>query len=533
MGTELSESQLVDFKSISSESKIRMDQQRPESSHHFSAEDKTQINEESPESHLPRCLFMTDSKQELLDFKDEGPSENKTPMKYERPESPASSRVSIRSERSKSEPLEFNSVSSKSKIQINEERPEYHLPRCLSMTESKHEALDFKDKGPSENKIQMDKRLEPSQPTSVSMSTEQSEDEPDEIEEQCPSVHEILSRMRPLSNKRPSRRSSGHENKSHLDSVFKVLEDDIMHFVTSELRKIKNMLSPEGSGRYSENKEDTADEEMHGKINRDAFLKITINFLRRRNEERLAESLLNKAQTAVYQFKLKSHLVKKCRQFFEGNVKKGNPKSISQIYTQLYVAADEREVKDEDEDQQIESASLVPGGSETTVSCEEIFKPERDEKIRTLVTKGVSGIGKTVLTQKLCSCNLSQRSCIPLASMLAADRSCLRELDLSDNDLRDDGVEILSQGLMNKKCRLEVLSLSGCLVSERGFASLASALTCNPSHLRELDLSFNHPGESELRKISAGMKDQGWRLQTLKTDHCGKLRLNPSPQRLQ
>uniref|UniRef100_A0A3Q2DWP8 NACHT domain-containing protein n=1 Tax=Cyprinodon variegatus TaxID=28743 RepID=A0A3Q2DWP8_CYPVA len=124
----------------------------------------------------------------------------------------------------------------------------------------------------------------------------------------------------------------------------------------------------------------------------------------------------------------------------------------------------------------------------------------------------------------LCSCNLSQRSCIPLASMLAADRSCLRELDLSDNDLRDDGVEILSQGLMNKKCRLEVLRsskrfiaiLSGCLVSERGCASLASALTCNPSHLRELDLSFNHPGESELRKISAGMKDQGWRLQTLK-----------------
>uniref|UniRef100_A0A668TC81 SPRY-associated domain-containing protein n=1 Tax=Oreochromis aureus TaxID=47969 RepID=A0A668TC81_OREAU len=41
-----------------------------------------------------------------------------------------------------------------------------------------------------------------------------------------------------------------------------------------------------------------------------------------------------------------------------------------------------------------------------------------------------------------------------------------------------------------------VCSLSGCLITEEGCTSLASALSSNPSHLRELDLSYNHPGDS-------------------------------------
>uniref|UniRef100_A0A3B3XVY1 SPRY-associated domain-containing protein n=2 Tax=Poeciliinae TaxID=586240 RepID=A0A3B3XVY1_9TELE len=49
--------------------------------------------------------------------------------------------------------------------------------------------------------------------------------------------------------------------------------------------------------------------------------------------------------------------------------------------------------------------------------------------------------------------------------------------------------------------------LSGCLVSEEGCASLASALTFNPSHLKELDLSYNHPGDSGVKLLSAGLKD--------------------------
>ncbi|XP_072235781.1 stonustoxin subunit alpha-like [Leuresthes tenuis] len=49
--------------------------------------------------------------------------------------------------------------------------------------------------------------------------------------------------------------------------------------------------------------------------------------------------------------------------------------------------------------------------------------------------------------------------------------------------------------------------LSGCLITEEGCASLAEAVTANPSHLRELDLSYNHPGDSGVKLLTAALKD--------------------------
>ena len=63
-----------------------------------------------------------------------------------------------------------------------------------------------------------------------------------------------------------------------------------------------------------------------------------------------------------------------------------------------------------------------------------------------------------------------------------------------------------------------VCRLSGCLITEEGCTSLASALDSNPSHLRELDLSYNHPGDSGVKQLSARLEDPGWRLDTLRYD---------------
>uniref|UniRef100_A0A3P9NSR6 B30.2/SPRY domain-containing protein n=1 Tax=Poecilia reticulata TaxID=8081 RepID=A0A3P9NSR6_POERE len=109
-------------------------------------------------------------------------------------------------------------------------------------------------------------------------------------------------------------------------------------------------------------------------------------------------------------------------------------------------------------------------------------------------------------------CNLNKRSCEMLSSVLSSKSSVLREMDLSNNDLQDAGVKLLSSGLESPHCKLQKLRLSGCLVTEEGCRSLFSALSSNPSHLTELDLSYNHPGEAAGKLFSAKLQDQNWKL---------------------
>ena len=72
---------------------------------------------------------------------------------------------------------------------------------------------------------------------------------------------------------------------------------------------------------------------------------------------------------------------------------------------------------------------------------------------------------------RLSDCNLSKRSCDALSSVLSSQSSCLRELHLSNNDLQDSGVKLLSSGLKSPYCELETLRSEICFFISWSFKS--------------------------------------------------------------
>uniref|UniRef100_A0A4W4ECR2 NLR family pyrin domain containing 12-like n=1 Tax=Electrophorus electricus TaxID=8005 RepID=A0A4W4ECR2_ELEEL len=116
---------------------------------------------------------------------------------------------------------------------------------------------------------------------------------------------------------------------------------------------------------------------------------------------------------------------------------------------------------------------------------------------------------------RLSYCRITPQGCAILATRLIPKLLLLKELDLSDNSLREAGIRILATQLRNPHCKIEILRLKDCRVTPNGSTALASALKSNPSHLKELDLHWNNPGDSGVEQLAAVVKDPLSKLEVL------------------
>nr|XP_055053346.1 NACHT, LRR and PYD domains-containing protein 3-like isoform X2 [Misgurnus anguillicaudatus] len=123
----------------------------------------------------------------------------------------------------------------------------------------------------------------------------------------------------------------------------------------------------------------------------------TINV--QQSKERDSHSFSNCCPFAVF----RSNLRKKFECLYEVTSNERNPILLNEIYTELYITESESgEISNEHEVRQIETQSRRTTTEETPIKCNDIFKPlpEQHKHIRSVLTKGVAGIGKTVSVQK-------------------------------------------------------------------------------------------------------------------------------------
>ncbi|XP_053732112.1 NACHT, LRR and PYD domains-containing protein 3-like [Synchiropus splendidus] len=182
------------------------------------------------------------------------------------------------------------------------------------------------------------------------------------------------------------------ERVARLDSTRQRLEEQFLSYVS----KVWRFLGPD-----EQEPPETEEEEQWRSI-REEFLKITIHILRNMEEEDLAKRLWSRSRAVECTGRLKRSLHRKFHSVSEGVAKAGTSAPLNQIYTELYITeGGTDQVNQEHEVRQIEAATRKHTRPGTTIRPEELFKPDRDQPIRSLLTKGVAGIGKTLLTQKL------------------------------------------------------------------------------------------------------------------------------------
>ncbi|KAL0146963.1 hypothetical protein M9458_057902, partial [Cirrhinus mrigala] len=181
--------------------------------------------------------------------------------------------------------------------------------------------------------------------------------------------------------------------KDNLLWIFKGLESKIITFLKNELEKFKKILQEEDLQYF------VKDFNENRCSIKEAALDLTLYFLREMKQDEAADTLEDEL---FFIHQLKCSLKEKYQCVFEGIAKQGDSRLLNNIYTDLYITQGcSEQVNTEHEVRQIEVTSRRHESQEIQAECKNLFEtPEQDKQIRTVLTKGVAGIGKSVSVQK-------------------------------------------------------------------------------------------------------------------------------------
>ncbi|MCI4378867.1 hypothetical protein PGIGA_G00221230, partial [Pangasianodon gigas] len=186
-----------------------------------------------------------------------------------------------------------------------------------------------------------------------------------------------------------------------LSNIFKDLERKMTVFIKHELDMFMKLLRKKDRKYYGEVRDDLWSI-------KEAALDMALYFLKMMEHDDLADALQD-ALIGFQQRALKSNLCKKYRHVWEGTSKQGESNILNKIYTDLYITTGRvQQMNEQHEVRQIEKQRTTVKAEENQmeqeqqIECKNMFEPlsEEDRPIRTVVTQGVAGIGKSICVQK-------------------------------------------------------------------------------------------------------------------------------------
>ena len=115
----------------------------------------------------------------------------------------------------------------------------------------------------------------------------------------------------------------------------------------------------------------------------------------------------------------------------------------------------------------------------------------------------------------LSSNNISDQGVSFLCSVVRDGHCTLNTLDLGVNKIQDQGVSQLSEALRDANCKLTKLRLSGNYIRYQGASHLQDALKNANCKLTKLDLGGNSMGDIGVSRLSEALKDVNCKLEKL------------------